>query len=55
MWGFGTNTTFNMVFRRLNKMLVDKGIEEITYYRYEEFEGSHSGIESRLDYSLRLK
>ena len=41
--------------RRLNKMLVDKGIEEITYYRYEEFEGSHSGIESRLDYSLRLK
>ena len=40
--------------RRLNKMLIDGGIEGITNYRYEEFEGSHSGIESRLDYSLRL-
>lgn len=41
--------------RRLNKMLVDKGIESNTMYQYEEFEGSHSGIESRLDHSLRLE
>lgn len=40
--------------RRLHKSLIEQGIEKVTDYTYEEFEGTHSGIEDRLDITLKM-